>query len=142
MGFGAGARRAEERRPTNRGSSLLRPLFSQLLYQQRSRTFVLQRPHRLVVTPDQVPRQLLVQILNTPEGLPVVKIFLVGPVASLHLAVVPRRPGRDQLVHDAEPGLAVYKILAILPGNWYNILNYHGEVSVERRTDSWNGKHR
>ena len=72
----------------------------QLLSQQLSRTLVLQRPHWLVVAPNQVFCQLLVEVLQAAERLPIIEISLVVSVAAFHLPVVPGRPRRDQLVSD------------------------------------------
>lgn len=109
VSFGAGARRAEAEKPTNRGGSLVSPLGFKLLYQQLSRALVPQRPHRLVVAPNQMLRQLMIQIINTSEGLPVVEIPLIVPVAPLDLPIMPRRPRRDQLVLDAKPAQLLVK---------------------------------
>ena len=67
----------------------------QLLGQQFPWALVLQRPHRLVITPSQVLRQLLVEVLQTAERLPIIEISLVVPVAALYLPVVPGRSRRD-----------------------------------------------
>ena len=99
----------EAEKPTNRGASLLRPLFFQLLCQQLSQALVTQRPHWFVVAPDQVLRQLLIQICNAPEGLTVVEVPLVAPAASRDLAIVPRRPWRNQLVLNAESAQLLVK---------------------------------
>ena len=77
-------------------TSLLRLLLSQ----QLSRTLILQCPHPLVIAPDQVLCQLLVEVLQAVECFPIVEIPLVISVAALHFSVVPWRSRRNLLVGD------------------------------------------
>ena len=95
VGFGAGARRAEAEKPTKCGGSQAASFLRQLLGQQLYWALVLQRPHWLVVAPDQVLCQLLIEVFQTAERLPIIEISLVVSVAALYLPIVPGRSRRD-----------------------------------------------
>ena len=102
VGFGAGARKAEAEKPTKCGGSPMASLLPQLFGQQLTWALVFQRPHWLVVAPDQVLCQLLIEVFQTAERLPIIEISLVISMTTLHLPVVPWRPRRNQLVLDCQ----------------------------------------
>ena len=108
-GFGAGARRAEAEKPPKYGGSQAVSFLCQLLSQQLSRALVFQRPHWLVVAPEQVLCQFLIEVLEAAECLPVIEVSLVVSVTALHLSVVPRCPWCDQLVLDPQAAQLLVK---------------------------------
>ena len=63
---------------------------------------VMERSHRDVVRPCLVCRELGTKILKREEAVGIVKALLILPVAALHLAIVTRGIGSDELVSDAQ----------------------------------------
>ena len=75
-------------------------LCCELLLQKLRRALVPKCPHRFVVAPDQMLRQLPIQILHAAKAFPSVEIPLVVSMASFNFSIMPRRSRRNQFVCD------------------------------------------
>ena len=82
---------------------------SNILDSELKRRKPTQRPHGKVVRAAVMDSKLLGKVIERVKAVAGVKTFLILPVATLHLTIVARCVGADELVSDAQFGSSDFK---------------------------------